>query len=288
MDYIDDGGGGGCSDDDVGFLDEDTLNGFMEEEFPDRCSGETARSGWAYELGTSAKVRYDADCNVATDYDEIAELGGYKRFQMQARFSDPPDPYVQECDQDDGVPYQTNVEFWVHQTDGTEQSEASLSKPEPQDSEDTSDPGSNVLGLSLDIVNSVSGVYGSVATTLIDYALSSDSGSGVTVDHRPDYTNGGNQEEYYWDIPLDGSYQDEDDANPHFPDSTDNVAGASIKVENGSAEGWTPRLEARSRFQFGDLDYYDGKCPFDIAASVFKTKETAIVSNVAEYTSTAT
>ncbi|MFD2374116.1 hypothetical protein [Haloarchaeobius iranensis] len=100
----------------------------MSEDFPSRCSDESAGSSWTYEFGTSAQVRYNSDCTVATDYDEIAGTGGFKRFQMQGHFSDPPDPYANSCDQEYGIPYQTGVEFFANQTGGTEQNQASMER----------------------------------------------------------------------------------------------------------------------------------------------------------------
>ncbi|WP_135664439.1 hypothetical protein [Halorhabdus rudnickae] len=284
-DYITPPGGGGDNDDDVGFLDADntpTWGGERTHTFEDRCGEDSTSMSWTYEFGTSADVRYNTDGTIATDYDEIAALGGFKRYQMQAHFSEVPDRMLLPCDQDmeEGMPYQTNVEFWARQKGSTEQNEAALSEPQPDEKDNSPNPGDGILDLGLDIVNSVSGVYGSVASTVIKYALNDSSGSGIEVDHN----RLGDQEEYHWMLPLDGGPEDDTEGNRYFPDHTENVAGASFHVENGLPPGYTAELETRSQFEFAYIDYLGG-CPCPSFSTALKTTKTSVVSNSLTYTS---
>ncbi|MFD2374118.1 hypothetical protein [Haloarchaeobius iranensis] len=160
-----------------------------------------------------------------------------------------------------------------------------MSKPQPDGENDSSSPDDGIMNLALDVVNSVTGVYGGISTAVIKYALNADSNGGITVDYNSGYSNGGDQEQYYWDLPLE---QNDEEGNVNFPDQTDNIAGASFKVENGMVSGWTAQIETRSRFEFGYLDYRTGRCPCDVAPTVFKTTKTGLVSNIVEYTSVET
>ncbi|WP_459190655.1 hypothetical protein [Halosimplex sp. J119] len=281
-DYTPSSVGGESNEDDVGFLDADNTPGSITYNFDDSCSEDSTSTSWTYEFGTSADVRYDTDDSIATDYDEIAELGSYKRYQMQAHFSEVPGRLLLPCDQDmdKGLPYQTNVEFWATQAGDTEQNQASLSEPQPDGENNSSNPGDGIIDLGLDIVNSVTGVYGSVASTVIKFALNDSSDDGILVDHYSE----GDQEEYYWNLPLDGGPEDDSEGNRYFPDHTENLAGASFQVDNGLPKGYTAELETRSQFEFAYIDYLGG-CPCPNFSTALKTTKTSVVKNSLEYTS---
>lgn len=177
---------------DVGFLDatsggETTLTSYYSDE----CiyGGGDRSMSWNLECGTSGEVRRNTDGSIWSDYDEIVSTNA-KRWQLQAHFSKVPDTYVEDCDSDDGVPYQTKVEFKIDQANSTDVNEVGLEQPEPNDKDDESSPDDGLVGLALDITNSVSGPYGSVASTIIDYALSASSGTDLTVKNNTTYSEG--------------------------------------------------------------------------------------------------
>jgi hypothetical protein len=270
---------------DVGFLDA-TSGGetSMWDSYPDECidGGGDRTMSWNLEFGTSGKVRYESDGSVWSDYDEIVSTNA-KRWQMQAHFSQVPDTFVEDCDSDEGVPYQTKVEFKINQANDTSRNEVGLEQPEPNDKDDESSPDDGFMDLTLDIINSVSGPYGSVATTLVDYALAADSGTDLTVDNDTSYSEGGtDQQQYYWELPLDG-YEDDPDGSDYFSDHTDNTAGVSIQVSNFTASGYTHDLDSDCMFTFGHLDYYDGVCP--CPGSAYFKQETAYEWNYNSFTS---
>jgi hypothetical protein len=264
---------------DVGFLDTEGDTGSILNSLDSRCDQNSTYMDWDYDFGTSAQVRYDGDGNVYTDYDEIAAGGGYKRYQMESYFTSAPSSLMNTCDQETGFPYQSEVQYEITHAGDTTINDASFDIPKPDDQNDTTTGGDGIVGLSLDIVNAVTGAWGGVATAVLNYALKSDSDSDIIV--KDDIS--GDSQLYEWYLTFDG-YNDEGDT-PYFVDEPDNAAGASIQVENGSAPGQVHNLKSRSVFEFNHYRYYDGKCPCEIGAKVFTTSQTGVFENALEYNS---
>lgn len=266
---------------DVGFLDTKGEYGSIYDDLDSRCDSDAAYMAWDYSFGTSAEVRYDGSGQLYTDYDEISSGGG-KRYQMESYFTDVPDPLVKSCDQEDGVPYQTDVEFKINHSGDSSANDFSFDIPRPDGENTTNDGGDGIVGLTLDIVNTVTGAWGGVGTAVLNYALSTDSESDVTVSKDNSYNSDGQL--YNWELVLDG-YNDAGNT-PYFPDTSDNAAGVSIQVDNLSAPGKQHTLKSRSRFEFGHYRYIDGACPCASGFNTtFVTSQTGVFENNLTYDS---
>ena len=266
---------------DVGFLDTYGQFGYVSNPLPSRCDDNSTFTLSDYSFGTSVQVRKQGDGTVASDYDEIAELGGANRYQMESYLRNVPNPLVEPCDQVGGVPYQTGVEFSIFQTGDTTANDVSFDISRPDGDSSDGSAGDGILNLILSIVNSVTGVWGGVATAVLNYGLTTSSDDDRLITRDNSYE--GNKQFYAWDLTLEG-YNDVGES-AYFVDQPDNAAGVSPQLENLSASGNAQTLKNRSRFEFGHLWYIDGKCPCEISSTVFTTSQTGTVENVLEYQS---
>ncbi|ADD04196.1 uncharacterized protein Nmag_0610 [Natrialba magadii ATCC 43099] len=249
--------------------------------YPSRCDESSRTMEWECQYATLADRRYDSDGDLLTSEHEIA-FANTKRWYMQLYFEDTPDPYVESCDQDEGVPYQTNVEFWAGHSDDndSELNELEFRHPRPKDSSEDPDP--NFLGTVLDIAGTVGGKWGSIGSTVIDYAIADGSGSSSGPDVSEE--GSGDEQEWYWDIPLD-SYASDNTGSNYFPAHPDDVASARITVDNHAGHGYYREVRTRARFEWGHLEYYDEACPCEHSSTIAKWSTTDLIDRTGAYQS---
>lgn len=261
QDYINPPGGSG--NDKVGFFDEDSVSNTITYSPPSSCLYDDQREmDWEYLTGTSAIEDVDDEFN------QIEE-GKYKYFHTQGHFTNSPNPLAKECDQDSGVPYPIDVEFWASHGSNSDINDFDLENPRPDnDGSNSADDGT--LGLALDVINSIGGTYTAVATTIINYGLDTQNEEGITVEQNQ-YSD---KNEIYWDLPFENGSE--------FPDGTDNTAGVKFKIDNNLEPGRYGTIETMSRITFGYLGYPENACPCSYQ-ELFYEKTTGTCINYSSY-----
>jgi hypothetical protein len=236
---------------------------------------------WTLGPNVTAERRYDAYGNIESEYDEIIQTGD-KIWRLQVYLEEIPDPVVELCDQKDYHPYQANVQFNIRQAYGTTTKQARLQNPKPDDdTDDSDDPSDYTIGTVLNVVSALGGPYASIASTLIDYALTNNPPSSIF-----NYNDGYDQdrEEYSWDLPLD-SYNEDSDGSNVFADTTDNTVGVEAEIANKAGDGKTPEMEANGFYTWSYLSYVDDYCPCTQYNTTLKTNSAYFGTLYAEYTS---
>ncbi|WP_323174041.1 hypothetical protein [Natrialba sp. PRR66] len=248
--------------------------------YPSRCDKDSRTINWECQYATFGTRRYDSDGELMTSEHEIA-FSNDKRWHMQLYFEDPPDPHVEPCDQDEGIPFQTNIEFWAGHSDESDLNDVEFRHPRPKDSDDDNGTNSEFLGTVLNIVGVVGGKWGQIGSTIVGYALLNGSGSsGPSVSD----TGTGEKQEFYWDLPLD-DYAADNTGNKYFPAHPDDAAGANITVDNKAGHGHYIDVRTRARFEWLHLEYYDAKCPCEHSGTFAKRTTTDLIDRTGSYKS---
>ncbi len=264
---------------DVGILNRTSMEGGITHTLPDRCDDDFVNMTWDYEFSTSAKVRYDSSGNVESDYDEIIQ-SSQKPWHMDGFFEEIPDSLLMPCDQKSGFPHQAGVEAFIEHGPNNSNFNTELNNPRPDGQNNDTSPDDDMIGLVLDLVNSVTGPLGGVASIIVEYSLNGDAMTSDDVQKNQD----GDQTQWHWDLPLTGLNEDSPGSD-YFPDTTDNTAGVAIQVENPAGDGLTPELETRGGFQWSYYEYLGTDCPCESFNTTLKTTTDLSTWLDCEYTS---
>ncbi|MFC5368402.1 hypothetical protein [Salinirubrum litoreum] len=220
------------------------------------CSG-ASDSDWTAAYGVNASG------STSEEWNQI-DQNGSNIWRFFFHFRERPENLVIDvCQENDTYqPEPHNFRFVVELADAEDDSQIYLKFPEPQDGEDDSE--NTELGLAMDILSNVGGLYTDIGFAVGDYLISGD-GSNTYVNQE------NNASKLTWDVDVTGEYDD-------LPLETDEARGAQVScaVKNEYADG-THSIKYQPEYTFLYRETGQTYCSCSINYERYKTVAPGVI-----------